>query len=42
MAKGMVRVPVREQDPKVRATKFLKKFVLDIIKKKLWKKQLAA
>ncbi len=36
-AKMLNKVPVREQDPKVRATT-LKKFVLDIIRKKQWKR----
>ncbi len=38
MADVLKKVPVREQDPKVRATNF-EEVCLDIIKKKQWKKQ---
>ncbi len=38
MADVLKKVPVREQEPKVRATN-LKKYVMDIIKKKQWKRQ---
>ena len=37
MADMMKKVPVREQEPKVRATNFEE--VLDTIKKRQWKRQ---
>ena len=41
MGNVLEKVPVREQDPQVRATNF-EEVCLDIVKKKQWKKQLVA